>query len=34
VVLTTHQMSMAERLSDRIFVIHKGKKVAKGRPGK
>jgi ABC-2 type transport system ATP-binding protein len=30
VVLTTHQMSLAERLSDRIFVIHKGKKVADG----
>jgi ABC-2 type transport system ATP-binding protein len=30
VVLTTHQMSLAERLSDRIFVIHKGRKVADG----
>lgn len=30
VVLTTHQMALAERLSDRIFVIHKGKKVEEG----
>ena len=30
VVLTTHQMDLAERLSDRIFVIHKGKKVEEG----
>lgn len=30
VVLTTHQMALAERLSDRIFVIHKGQKVEEG----
>ena len=30
VLLTTHQMDLAERLSDRIFVIHKGKKVEEG----
>lgn len=30
VVLTTHQMSLAERLSDRIFLIHNGKKVEEG----
>ncbi len=30
VVLTTHQMSLAERMCDRIFVIHKGKKVEEG----
>jgi ABC-2 type transport system ATP-binding protein len=30
VLLTTHQMELAERLSDRIFVIHKGKKVEEG----
>ncbi len=30
VVLTTHQMALAERLSDSIFVINKGKKVAEG----
>jgi len=29
-VLTTHQMALAERLSDRIFVIHKGRKVEEG----
>jgi ABC-2 type transport system ATP-binding protein len=33
VVLTTHQMDLAERLSDRIFVIHKGKKVEEGPTG-
>ena len=37
VLLTTHQMALAERLCDQIFVIHQGKKVAdgptrKGRP--
>lgn len=30
VLLTTHQMDLAERLSDRIFVIHKGNMVAGG----
>lgn len=30
VLLTTHQMDLAERLSDLIFVIHKGKKVEEG----
>ncbi len=30
VLLTTHQMDLAERLSDQIFVIHKGKKVEEG----
>jgi ABC-2 type transport system ATP-binding protein len=30
VLLTTHQMDLAERLSDRIFVINKGKKVEEG----
>ena len=30
VVLTTHQMPLAERLSDHIFVIHKGTKVEEG----
>lgn len=30
VVLTTHQMNLAERLSDYIFVIHQGKKVEEG----
>jgi len=33
VLLTTHQMDLAERLSDRIFVIHKGKKVEEGETG-
>jgi ABC-2 type transport system ATP-binding protein len=33
VVLTTHQMALAERLSDHIFVIHKGKKVEEGPTG-
>ena len=33
VLLTTHQMHLAERLSDRIFVIHQGKKVVEGAPG-
>ena len=31
VVLTTHQMALAERLIDHIFVIDKGKKVAEGK---
>lgn len=30
VILTTHQMPLAERLSDHIFVIHKGRKVEEG----
>ena len=30
VVLTTHQMALAERLSDYIFVIHKGRRVEEG----
>jgi ABC-2 type transport system ATP-binding protein len=30
ILLTTHQMDLAERLSDRIFVIHKGEKVEEG----
>ena len=30
IVLTTHQMALAERLSDYIFVINKGKKVEEG----
>ncbi len=30
VVLTTHQMALAEKLSDHIFVIHKGSKVEEG----
>jgi len=30
VVLTTHQMPLAERLSDRIFLIDKGKRIAEG----
>ena len=30
ILLTTHQMALAERLSDRVFVIHKGKQVAEG----
>lgn len=30
VILTTHQMDLAERLSDQIFVIHKGRKVEAG----
>jgi ABC-2 type transport system ATP-binding protein len=33
VLLTTHQMDLAERLSDRIFVINKGKKVEEGETG-
>jgi len=33
VLLTTHQMHLAEKLSDRIFVIHHGKKVVEGAPG-
>ena len=33
VLLTTHQMQLAEKLSDRIFVIHQGRKVAEGSPG-
>jgi ABC-2 type transport system ATP-binding protein len=33
VLLTTHQMDLAERLSDCIFVIHKGKKVEEGETG-
>jgi ABC-2 type transport system ATP-binding protein len=33
VLLTTHQMHLAEKLSDRIFVIHQGGKVAEGAPG-
>jgi ABC-2 type transport system ATP-binding protein len=33
VLLTTHQMHLAERLADRIFVIHQGKKVVGGTPG-
>lgn len=33
VLLTTHQMHLAEKLSDHIFVIHQGKKVAEGTPG-
>ncbi len=32
VLLTTHQMALAERLSHRIFVISKGQKVAEGNP--
>lgn len=32
-LLTTHQMHLAEKLSDRIFVIHQGRKVAEGAPG-
>jgi ABC-2 type transport system ATP-binding protein len=30
VVLTTHQMALAERLSNHIFVLHKGRKVEQG----
>jgi len=30
VVLTTHQIPLAERLSDRIFLIDKGKRIAEG----
>lgn len=33
VLLTTHQMALAEKLSDRILVIHKGKQVAGGETG-
>ena len=32
VLLTTHQMHLAEKLSDRIFVIHQGRKVVEGTP--
>jgi ABC-2 type transport system ATP-binding protein len=32
VILTTHQMSLAERLSDRLYVIHRGRRVAEGSP--
>ncbi len=30
ILLTTHQMDMAQRLCDRIFVIHQGRRVAEG----
>jgi len=30
ILLTTHQMALAERLCDQIFVIHQGKKVVEG----
>lgn len=30
VLLTTHQMALAEKLCDRVFVIHKGRKIAEG----
>lgn len=30
ILLTTHQMALAEKLCDRIFVIHRGEKVAQG----
>lgn len=33
VLFTTHQMDLAERLSDRILVINKGKKVEEGLTG-
>ncbi|MEM7138818.1 MAG: ABC transporter ATP-binding protein [Myxococcota bacterium] len=32
IVLTTHYMDEAERLSDRLLVIHEGRDVAHGRP--
>jgi ABC-2 type transport system ATP-binding protein len=32
VLLTTHQMDLAEEVSDRIFVINHGQKVAEGTP--
>ena len=32
VLLTTHQMHLAERLSHHILVIHQGRKVAEGPP--
>ncbi len=32
VLLTTHQMALAERLSHRVFVLNNGKKVAEGTP--
>jgi ABC-2 type transport system ATP-binding protein len=34
ILLTTHQMALAEKLCDQIFVIHQGKKVAEGSTGK
>ena len=30
ILLTTHQMDLAQRLCDRIFVIHQGRQVAEG----
>lgn len=32
VLLTTHQMHLAEKLSDCIYVIHQGRRVAEGTP--
>ncbi|MEW6482352.1 MAG: ABC transporter ATP-binding protein [bacterium] len=32
VILSTHQLSLAEELSDRISIIHKGKIIAEGSP--
>jgi lipooligosaccharide transport system ATP-binding protein len=34
IVLTTHYMDEAERLSDELLVIHEGRDVAHGRPGR
>ena len=33
VLLTTHQMALAQRLCDRVFVINEGRKVAEGPTG-
>jgi ABC-2 type transport system ATP-binding protein len=33
VLLTTHQLDEAERLADRVAIIHRGKLVALGSPG-
>jgi len=33
VLLTTHQMALAERLCDRVFVIHQGREVVEGPTG-
>ncbi|MEW6679640.1 MAG: ABC transporter ATP-binding protein [bacterium] len=32
VILSTHQLSLAEELSDRVSIIHKGKIIAEGSP--